>query len=208
METIRKSVEEAIANLKKGNLILVTDSRDREDEADLLMAAEFITTEKINFMINHARGLITNPVSSAVAKKLNLTLMVPENLGTLQTAFTVSIDAAVGTHTGISSKDRALTIKKMTEVQACATDFERPGHVFPLIAHELGVFAREGHTEAAIELMKLAGLYQVAVLCETLNEQGEALKGAELIEFSKTYKLKIVAIDDIKKYLSLNFAGE
>jgi 3,4-dihydroxy 2-butanone 4-phosphate synthase/GTP cyclohydrolase II len=186
-------------DLKKGQLVLVTDSHDREDEADLLMAAEFITTEKINFFLNHARGLITNPISSAIAKSLQLPLMVPENAGTLMTAFTVSIDAVSGTHTGISSKDRSVTIKKLSHPEAVATDFERPGHVFPLIAHDLGVLAREGHTEAAIDLMKLAGLNHVAVLCETLNENGNALKGEELQEFARTYKIKIVSIEEIKK---------
>jgi len=208
MNTIKATIEDAIADLKKGHLILVTDSCDREDEADLLMAAEFVTTDKINFMINHGRGLITNPISPQIAKKLNLSLMVPQNHGSLQTAFTVSIDAIVGTHSGISSKDRCLTIKKMSEKESLPTDFERPGHVFPLIAHENGVLGRQGHTEAAIELMALAGLYPVAVLCETLNEFGEVLKGVELLEFSKTYKLKIVTIADIKKYLEQNFAGE
>lgn len=192
-------------DLKAGQMVLVTDSHDREDEADLLMAAEFITPEKINFFLNHARGLITNPVSSAVARKLNLQLMVPENAGTLQTAFTVSIDAVAGTHTGISSRDRSVTIKKMSEANAGPLDFERPGHVFPLIAHDRGVLGREGHTEAAIDLLKLAGLTEVAVLCETLNESGDALKGDELMAFSRKHNIRIVSIEDIKQYrLSLN----
>ncbi len=193
-------MEEILKDLRAGHLVLVTDSHEREDEADLLMAAEFITTEKVNFFLNHARGLITNPISSAVAKKLGLSLMVPENAGTLHTAFTVSIDAIAGTHTGISSKDRALTIKKMSDKNAVSSDFERPGHVFPLIAHDKGVLGREGHTEAAIDLMKLAGLTEVAVLCETLNEYGEALKGEELLAFAKTFKIKIISIEELKNY--------
>lgn len=193
-------MEDILHDLKAGHLVLVTDSHEREDEADLLMAAEFITTDKINFFLNHARGLITNPVTSEIAQKLGLPLMIQENAGTLQTAFTVSIDAVAGTHTGISSRDRALTIKKMSDHKATASDFERPGHVFPLIAHDEGVFGREGHTEAAIDLLKLAGLYPVAVLCETLNENGEALKGDELLEFSHKFKIKIVSIEEIKKY--------
>lgn len=202
---MKGNFQDIIKDLKAGHLVLVTDSHDREDEADLLMAAEFVTTEKINFFLNHARGLITNPVSSTIAKKLGLTLMVPENAGTLQTAFTVSIDAVVGTHTGISSRDRALTIKKMSDLAAVSTDFERPGHVFPLIAHDKGVLGREGHTEAAIDLMKLAGLTEVAVLCETLNEFGEALKGEELLEFAKKFKIKIISIEELKNYrLSLS----
>jgi 3,4-dihydroxy 2-butanone 4-phosphate synthase/GTP cyclohydrolase II len=194
-------IQAVLDDLKAGHLVLVTDSHDREDEADLLMAAEFITVEKINFFLTNARGLITNPISSEIAKKLDLPLMVLSNAGTMQTAFTVSIDAIAGTHTGISSKDRATTIKKLSDRGALATDFERPGHVFPLIAHDKGVLVREGHTEAAIDLMKLAGLNQVAVLCETLNEQGEALKGEELSNFAQTFKIKVISIEEIKDHL-------
>ncbi|MDD4976511.1 MAG: 3,4-dihydroxy-2-butanone-4-phosphate synthase [Bacteriovorax sp.] len=194
-------IDAVLKDLKAGHLVLVTDDYDRENEADLLLAGEFITTEKINFFFNHARGLITNPISSAVSKNLNLPLMVPENAGTMQTAFTISIDAVLGTHTGISSTDRAVTIKKLSDPNALATDFERPGHVFPLIAHDKGVLGRSGHTEAAIDLMKLAGLNQVAVLCETLNSDGNTLKGDELTEFAKRYKIKIISIDEIRNYL-------
>jgi 3,4-dihydroxy 2-butanone 4-phosphate synthase/GTP cyclohydrolase II len=197
-------IDAVLKDLKAGHLVLVTDHYDRENEADLLLAAEFITTEKINFFFNHARGLITNPISSAISKKLNLPLMVPEHAGTMQKAFTVSIDAIIGTHTGISSTDRAITIKKLSDPKALATDFERPGHVFPLIAHDLGVQGRAGHTEAAIDLMKLAGLNQVAVLCETLNSEGNTLKGEELSEFAKRYKIKIISIDEIRTYLMAN----
>lgn len=193
-------MEEILKDLKAGRLVLITDSHKREDEADLMIAAEFITTEKINFFLNHARGLITNPISPDIAKKLDLPLMVAQNAGTLQTAFTVSIDAISGTHTGISSHDRAVTIKKMADRTAHADDFERPGHVFPLIAHEGGVLIREGHTEAAIDLLKLAGLYPVAVLCETLNVQGEALKGEELVSFARQFDIKIVSIEEIISY--------
>ena len=201
-------IEDIIRDLKAGHLILITDDHDREDEADLLLAAEFITVEKINFFLNHARGLITNPISSTISKKLNLPLMVRENEGTMQTAFTVSVDAIIGTHTGISSFDRALTIKKLSDPNTIASDFERPGHVFPLIAHDEGVMARAGHTEAAIDLMKMAKLNQVAVLCETLNSEGNALKGEELLEFAKTFKIKIVSINEIKNFrISQNKIG-
>lgn len=199
--SIQKNIEAVLADLKTGRLVLVTDHHEREDEADLLMAAEFITVEKINFMLNHARGLITNPISSEIAKKLKLPLMVLENEGTMNTAFTVSIDAIAGTHTGISSTDRSITIKKLSDPLVAANDFERPGHVFPLIAHEGGLLMRPGHTEAAIELMKLAGLNLVGVLCETLNSNGDALKGEELLAFAKTYKLKIISINEIQLYL-------
>lgn len=200
---MNEKIASIIEDLKKGHCVLVTDSHEREDEADLLLAAEFVTTEKINFFLNHARGLITNPISTDVAQKLQLPLMVPENKGSMLTAFTVSIDVIEGTHTGISSKDRCLTMKRLSQKAALASDFERPGHVFPLIAHDEGVLVREGHTEAAIDLMKLAGLNPVAVLCETLNEHGEALRGPELLAFAKTFNLKIISIEELKSYRQL-----
>ncbi|MGZ3808459.1 MAG: 3,4-dihydroxy-2-butanone-4-phosphate synthase, partial [Bacteriovorax sp.] len=138
--------------------------------------------------------------SSEVAKKCDLPLMVLDNAGTTKTAFTVSIDASSGIHSGISSRDRSTTIKKLSDREADPSDFERPGHVFPLIAHDEGVMKREGHTEAAIDLLKLAGLYPVGVLCETLNASGEALKGEELLEFARTFKIKIISIEEIKNY--------
>ncbi|MDO9182790.1 MAG: 3,4-dihydroxy-2-butanone-4-phosphate synthase [Bacteriovorax sp.] len=197
-------LEAVLKDLKAGHLVLVTDDHDRENEADLLLAAEFITVEKINFFFNHARGLITNPISSDISKKLELPLMVPANAGTMLTAFTISIDAIAGTHTGISSTDRATTIKRLSDPKSNALDFERPGHVFPLIAHDKGVLGRAGHTEAAIDLMKLAGLNQVAVLCETLNSDGNALVGEELLNFAKTFKIKIISISEISNYLLAN----
>jgi 3,4-dihydroxy 2-butanone 4-phosphate synthase/GTP cyclohydrolase II len=191
-----------LEDLKNGHLVLVTDDHQRENEADLLLAAEFVTVDKINFFFNHARGLITTPISSTISKKLNLPLMVSENEGSLKTAFTVSIDAIAGTHSGISSADRALTIKKLSDPKALSSDFDRPGHVFPLIAHDEGVKRRPGHTEAAIDLMKLAGLNQVAVLCETLNENGEALRGQELQAFADLFKIKIISIKEILLFLT------
>lgn len=198
---IPANIEAVLKDLKAGHLVLVTDDNDREDEADLLMAAQFITVEKINFFFNHGRGLITNPISSIIAKKLKLPLMVPENAQTMLTAFTVSIDAIAGIHSGISSADRSITIKKLSDPGAVAVDFVRPGHVFPLIAHDGGVLKRPGHTEAAIELLKLAQLNEVAVLCETLNNEGNALKGEELLVFAELYKIKIISINEIQQYL-------
>lgn len=194
-------IEAVLKDLKEGAFVLVSDDHDREDEADLLLAAEFITVEKVNFLLNHAKGLITTPISSAISKQLNLPLMIPENTGTKQTAFTISIDAIVGIHSGISSFDRCNTIKKLSAPEALASDFERPGHVFPLIANDKGVLVRSGHTEAAIDLMKLAGLNQVAVLCETLNNDGNTLKGEELTAFAELFKIKIISIDEIRNYL-------
>jgi len=197
-------IEAVLNDLKAGHTVLVTDDHNREDEADLLMAAQFITVEKINFFLNHARGLITNPISFEISKKLNLPLMVPSNEGTMNTAFTVSVDAIHGTHSGISSNDRAITIKKLSDAHSGPQDFSRPGHVFPLIAHDLGVLARAGHTEAAIDLMKLAGLNQVAVLCETLNMEGNPLRGQELKDFAKTFKIIIVSIKELKDFILAN----
>jgi 3,4-dihydroxy 2-butanone 4-phosphate synthase/GTP cyclohydrolase II len=196
-----ENLHSCIDEIKKGHFVLITDDSSREDEADLFKAAELITKDDINFLVKNARGLITNPISSTVASKLGLNLMVTENAGTLMTAFTVSIDAIEGTHTGISSADRALTMRKMSELKSSASDFERPGHVFPLIANDRGVLGREGHTEASIDLLKLAGLYQVGVLCETLNEDGDALRGTELVEFAEKFKIKILSVAEIKSYL-------
>jgi 3,4-dihydroxy-2-butanone 4-phosphate synthase len=195
------SIENVLNDLKAGQFVLVTDDCDREDEADLLMAAEFVTPQKINFLFNHARGLITHPISREIAKKLHLPLMVPENVGTLMTAFTISIDAIEGTHTGISSRDRSQTIFKLSDPLALPSDFERPGHVFPLIAHEGGVLKRPGHTEAAIELLKMARLNLVGVLCETLDEEGNALKGEELKAFGEKHQIKIISIREIIDFL-------
>lgn len=189
-----------LTDLKSGKFVLVTDDSNRENEADLLMAAEFVTPEKISFLINHARGLITNPISKKIARSLGLGLMVPENESTQMTAFTVSIDAIEGTHSGISSKDRSITMKLLSNPNAEPTDFERPGHVFPLIAHEDGVLARAGHTEAAIDLLRMSNLVEVAVLCETLNSNGEALRGNELLDFSKLHQIKIISVEEIKLY--------
>lgn len=194
------SIEKALHELKAGRFILVCDDESREDEADLIMAAQFATTEHINFMINNGRGLICVPVSPKIAKKLNLSLMVSEHTGTFETAFTVSVDVKKGTHTGISSKDRALTISALADPQSEAMDFVRPGHVFPLIAWEEGVLVRPGHTEAAVDFMKLAGLHPVAVLCETLSADGIALKGNLLAEFAREFNIPIVSITDLIEY--------
>jgi 3,4-dihydroxy 2-butanone 4-phosphate synthase/GTP cyclohydrolase II len=196
-----ENLHNCIDDIKKGGFVIITDDTQRENEADVFKAAQFITKDDINFLVKNARGLITNPISKNIASKLSLNLMVPENAGTLMTAFTVSIDAVEGTHTGISSSDRALTMTKMSDPNSTPMDFERPGHVFPLLAHEKGVLVREGHTEAAIELLKLAGLCEVGVLCETLNEDGDALRGKELVEFSRKFSFKIISVAEIKNYL-------
>jgi 3,4-dihydroxy 2-butanone 4-phosphate synthase/GTP cyclohydrolase II len=194
------TIEQAISELKAGKFILVCDDQSREDEADLIMAAQFVTKEHVNFMINNGRGLICVPLSNATAKRLELPLMVHEHVGTYETAFTVSVDVKKGTYTGISSHDRALTISALGSLESVASDFVRPGHVFPLIAWEEGVLVRPGHTEASVDLMKLAGLNPVAVLCETLSSDGIPLKGALLEEFARTFSIPIISIVDLIAY--------
>lgn len=194
---MQASIDKALHELKSGRFILVCDSESREDEADLIMAAEFATTSHVNFMINHGRGLICVPLSQSIAKKLDLPLMVREHTGTYETAFTVSVDVKKGTHTGISSADRALTIRALSDSKSTSFDFARPGHVFPLIAWEEGVLVRPGHTEASVDLMKLAGLSPVAVLCETLDENGNALKGQPLRDFAAKFNIPILSIEDL-----------
>lgn len=197
-------VLEALEVLKSGQFILVCDDETRENEADLIMAAEFVTKEHVNFMINHGRGLICTPMSSAIALQLDLPLMIKEHIGTLETAFTVSVDAIHGTHTGISSADRALTIKKLSDPSSLPSDFARPGHVFPLMANAEGVLKRPGHTEATVDLLKLAKLSQVGVLCETLNESGDPLKGPELTDFAYKHGLILLSIVELQDYLKLS----
>jgi 3,4-dihydroxy 2-butanone 4-phosphate synthase/GTP cyclohydrolase II len=197
---VTDTIEKAINELKAGRFILVCDDESREDEADLIMAAQFVTKEHVNFMINNGRGLICVPLSSEIAKRLRLPLMIAEHEGTLETAFTVSVDVVKGTHTGISSQDRALTISALGEPKSLPEDFVRPGHVFPLIAWEEGVLVRAGHTEASVDLMKLAGLNPVAVLCETLSDQGVPLKGKVLTDFSKQFNIPIISITELIEY--------
>lgn len=191
------SLKKALFELQAGRFILVCDDKQRENEADLIMAAQFVDSSHVNFMINNGRGLICTPINPTKARELKLPLMVKENEGTFETAFTVSVDAKIGTHTGISSKDRARTISLLSDDKAAALDFVSPGHIFPLIAHEGGVLVRAGHTEAAIELMKLAGLKEVAVLCETLNSEGEPLVGEELDHFCLQWNIPLISIKEI-----------
>lgn len=187
----------AIEDLKAGKFVLICDDIDRENEADLVMAASKVEATHVNFMINHAKGLICVPMTPERAKELKLDLMVTQNNGTLNTAFTVTVDAAKGIGSGISSKDRAHTIKCLALDECTAQDFERPGHIFPLIAHAGGLKARRGHTEASVELLKMADLTPVAVICETLDEEGNPLKGKTLLEFAQSHNIKIISIAQI-----------
>ena len=194
------AIELALNEIKAGRFVLVCDDESREDEADLIMAAEFVTKDHVNFMINNGRGLICTPMSKKRAEELSLTLMVQEHVGTFETAFTISVDVKSGCKTGISSHDRALTINALAHPKSRPEDFVRPGHVFPLIAWEEGVFIRPGHTEASVDLMKLAKLAPVAVLCETLSEDGVPLKGQELKEFGKKFNIPIISIVELIEF--------
>ncbi len=188
-----------LEDLKNKKFILLCDEPDRENEADLIMAAEFVTKEHVNFMINHGRGLICAPLTKKRAVELDLPLMIKEHEGSVNTAFTVSVDAKEGIGSGISSADRARTLHLLSGPQTTPQDFVRPGHIFPLIAHEKGVMFRSGHTEATVALLTLAGLTPVGVLCETLNNEGIPLKGEALKQFAVVHQLKIYSIAELKK---------
>ena len=193
------SVEEAIKDIKDGKIVIVVDNPNRENEGDLLMAAEKVTGESINFMAKHGRGLICMPIEEKRLNELKIGKMVEKNTDNHETAFTVSIDHVDAT-TGISAFERALTIQKVLDNNCKAEDFRRPGHVFPLIAKEGGVLKRCGHTEASVDLAKLAGLRPAGVICEIMNDDGTMARTPELMEFAKVHNLKIITIEDLVEY--------
>lgn len=193
------TIEEAIADLKEGKMIIVVDDEDRENEGDLVMAAEKATTEDINFMARFACGLICAPITEERARELDIPLMVTYNTDAHGTAFTVSVDAR-GTTTGISAEERAITVKALIDPKTTPADLRRPGHIFPLIAKEGGVLRRAGHTEAAVDLAKLAGLYPAGVICEIMNENGTMARVPELMVFAKKHNLKMITIAELIKY--------
>lgn len=192
-------IEEAIEDIKNGKMIVVVDDEDRENEGDLIIAGEKVTGEAVNFMAKYGKGLICTPVSDDIAQKLNFHAMVEKNTDNHETAFTVTVDHK-NTTTGISAFERAETIKEIVNEKSQASDFRRPGHVFPLISKKGGVLKRTGHTEASIDLCKLAGLKEVAVICEIMKDDGEMARVPELIEFVKEHELKMVTIADLIKY--------
>lgn len=193
------TIEEAIEDIRLGKMIVVVDDEDRENEGDLLMAAEKVTPEAINFMAKYGRGLICLPIIRERLEELNILSMVERNTDSHQTAFTVSIDA-IETTTGISAYERAATVLKVLDLNARESDFRKPGHMFPLEAKEGGVLKRAGHTEAAVDLAKLAGLYPAGVICEIMNEDGTMARIPQLMEFVKKHNLKIVTIADLIAY--------
>lgn len=194
------TIEEAIEDIKKGRMLVVVDDEDRENEGDLLMAAEKVTPEAINFMATYGRGLICTPMTSERCDELDLPAMVISNTDSHQTAFTVSVDAKVKTTTGISAHERAITIQTLLDPETKPTDLARPGHVFPLVAKDGGVLRRAGHTEAAIDMARLAGLYPAGVICEIMKEDGTMARVPELLEFAEKHELKIITIADLINY--------
>jgi 3,4-dihydroxy 2-butanone 4-phosphate synthase/GTP cyclohydrolase II len=194
------SITDALNDLKAGKMIIVVDNENRENEGDFVMAAEMITPEAINFMASVGKGLICTPLSADLAKKFELPLQASSNTASLGTAFTVSIDAKEKISTGISASDRAHTIKMLTEQTTQASDFVRPGHIFPLIAKTGGVLERPGHTEASVDLCELAGLSPVGVICEIMNPDGSMARFAELCDLADKYQLKMISIDHLINY--------
>jgi 3,4-dihydroxy 2-butanone 4-phosphate synthase/GTP cyclohydrolase II len=195
------TIEEAIEEIRKGNFIIVVDDEDRENEGDLIIAAACITPEKINFLETHARGLICAPITKERAEELELPMMVTHNTSIHSTPFTISIDLLThGCTTGISAYDRAQTILALTRKETAPEDFGRPGHIFPLRSESKGVLRRAGHTEAAIDFARLAGLYPAGALAEIKNEDGSMARLPQLMEMARKFNLKIVSVADLIKY--------
>lgn len=192
-------IEEALTELQKGKIILVTDDENRENEGDFICAAEFATTENVNFMAVHGKGLICMPMSQALCEKLELPQMVSDNTDNHSTAFTVSIDH-VDTATGISAKERSLTAMKCVDDSARPEDFRRPGHMFPLASRKNGVLERAGHTEAVVDLMRLAGLKECGLCCEIMREDGTMMRTGELIRLAEKWNLKMITIKELQDY--------
>lgn len=197
------TVDEALDDLRHGKLIMVTDDEDRENEGDLICAAQFATTQNVNFMAMHAKGLICMPMSYEYIRKLRLPQMVDDNTDNHETAFTVSIDH-VSTTTGISAAERSVTAMKCVDENAKPEDFRRPGHMFPLLAKKNGVLERNGHTEATVDLLKLAGLKPCGLCCEIMRDDGTMMRTPELFEMAKKFGLKFITIKALQQYRKVN----
>jgi GTP cyclohydrolase II/3,4-dihydroxy-2-butanone 4-phosphate synthase len=193
-------IEDAINDLRAGKMIILVDDEDRENEGDFVMAAQHVTAEAITLMTRHASGIITVPMVEERLHALHLDLMVQDNSEAMRTAFTVTVDAREGTTTGSSAGDRAITIRRLADPAARASDFNRPGHVNPLMARRGGVLRRPGHTEAAVDLMRLAGLEPVGVICEIMGDSGEMARVPELVQMAARFDMKLVTIADLIKY--------
>lgn len=194
------TIEDAIVDFKAGKILIVVDDEDRENEGDFIMAAEKVTPEAINFMTKFGRGMVCTPITEDRAHQLELHLMVSENTALHNTQFTVTVDAKEGTTTGISAYDRATTILKIIDPKARTEDFAKPGHIFPLTARRGGVLNRSGHTEAVVDLAKLAGFYPAGVLCEILDEDGTMARVPKLLAMARENKIRIITIADLIKY--------
>lgn len=197
------TIEEALEDLRQGKMVLVTDDADRENEGDLVCAAEFATTQNVNFMAAHAKGLICMPMSKAYCQKLGLNQMVTQNTDNHETAFTVSIDH-VDTTTGISAVERSYTAMKCVDDGVKPQDFRRPGHMFPLLARKNGVLERNGHTEATVDLLRLAGLKECGLCCEIMREDGTMMRTKELKEVAQKWNIKFVTIKALQEYRKKN----
>jgi 3,4-dihydroxy 2-butanone 4-phosphate synthase len=194
-------IEDAITAFANGEMVVVVDDQDRENEGDLIVASEHATKDKIAFMMNKARGLICVAMDGKRLDELDIPLMVPNNTESMKTAFTVSVDYIPGTTTGISAADRAVTIKALVDPAARPADFARPGHIFPLRANPDGVLARPGHTEAAVDLCRLAGKLPSGVICEISNDDGTMARLPELEVFAEQHGLLVITIEDLVHYL-------
>ncbi|UCC43753.1 MAG: bifunctional 3,4-dihydroxy-2-butanone-4-phosphate synthase/GTP cyclohydrolase II [Candidatus Zixiibacteriota bacterium] len=194
------SIEDALEDIKRGKFVIVVDDEDRENEGDLIMAAEKVTPDAVNFMATHGRGLICVPMKGERLEALDLSPMVQNNTARLGTRFTVSVDALDGTTTGISAFDRALTIQKLVDDRTCPEDLGRPGHIFPLQALEGGVLSRAGHTEATVDLARLAGLKPIGVLCEILDSDGRMARVPRLHDLAKAHGLRLITVRDLIAY--------
>ena len=197
------SIEEAVEDIRNGKMIIVVDDENRDNEGDLVMAADKVTGEAINFMATFGRGLICTPVEEEILKKLRINSMVKNNTDNHETAFTVSVDYKY-TDTGISAFERALTISKLVSQESRSDDFRRPGHIFPLAAKKNGVLERKGHTEAAVDLAKLAGLNGAGVICEIMKEDGHMARVPELMQMAKKHGLKIITVESLVRYKKVN----
>lgn len=198
------TIAEAIEDVRNGKIVIVVDDEDRENEGDLLMAAEKVSPAAVNFMATYGRGLICMPVIASRLDELGMPLMVPRSEDAMNTAFTVSIDAKEGVTTGISAYERATTVQKVLDPSSGPDDFTRPGHIFPLRAKMGGVLRRAGHTEAAVDLAQLAGLYPAGVICEIMNDDGTMARVPELMVFAEKHQLKIITVAELIKYRQNN----
>lgn len=199
-EIVLSSIEDAVKDFKQGKFVIVVDDEDRENEGDLITAAEMITAEKVNFMLKHARGVLCAPITISRSEELDLPHQVADNTSILGTPFTITIDKLDGCTTGVSAHDRAETIKALADPASTPQTFGRPGHINPLYAQDMGVLRRSGHTEAAVDLCKLAGLYPAGALMEIMNDDGTMARMPDLMKFAQKYGLRIITIKDLIAY--------